>query len=83
MRIQAMSSPTVQTLALLGQRRDQHRQIGLAAGAGERRRHVGDLAVGVFEAEDQHVLGQPALLPPIQLAMRSAKHFLPSSALPP
>ena len=43
-------------------RRNQHRQIGLAAGAGEGGRHVLDAAVRVLHAHDQHVLGQPAFL---------------------
>ena len=46
---------------------------------------------GDVDAQDQHVLGEPARLAgvasaaarPIVEAMRSAKHFLPSSALPP
>ena len=40
----------------------QHRQVGLAAGAGEGRRHEPHLALGRGQLEDQHVLGQPALV---------------------
>ncbi len=43
--------------------RDQHGEVGLAARAGERRRHIGLLAGGGLHAEDQHVLGQPTLVP--------------------
>ena len=43
-------------------RRDQHREVGLAAGARERAGDVLDLALGRGELEDQHVLGQPALV---------------------
>ena len=39
--------------------RQQHGQVGLAARAGERRRDVLDAAVGLLDAEDEHVLGQP------------------------
>jgi hypothetical protein len=48
-------------------------------------------ALGRGDAEDQHVLGEPARVAvplsaaerPITEAMRRAKHFLPSRALPP
>src|SRR6185436_14494836 len=42
--------------------RDQHREVGLAAGAGEGGGHVVFLAVRLGHAQDQHVLGQPALV---------------------
>ena len=42
--------------------RDQHREIGLAAGARESRRDVALLARRRRDAEDQHVLGEPALV---------------------
>ena len=38
----------------------QHREVGLAAGAGESGRDVVLLAFGRGHAQDQHVLGQPA-----------------------
>ena len=44
------------------QRRDHHRQVGLAAGARERPGDVLDLALRRGELEDQHVLGEPALV---------------------
>jgi hypothetical protein len=47
--------------ALEAARRDQHGEVGLAAGAGEGGRHVGLLAFGRLDAEDEHVLGEPAL----------------------
>ena len=40
-------------------RRHQHGEVGLAAGAGERRRHVVLFARRVGHAQNQHVLGQP------------------------
>ena len=43
-------------------RRHHHGQVGLAARAREGRRHVAGLALGVGELEDQHVLGQPAVV---------------------
>ena len=61
--IQAMSSPTVQIfqpLKPLG--RDHHGEVGLAASRGERRRHVGHLALGRLDAEDEHVFGHPAFI---------------------
>ena len=42
--------------------RHQHGKIGLAAGAGERCRHVILFALGVGHAQNQHVLGQPAFV---------------------
>ena len=50
--------------AFEARRRDQHREVGLAARARERRADVGLLAVRRGHAEDQHVLGEPALLVP-------------------
>ena len=47
-------------LKLLG--RNHHGEVGLAAGAGEGGRDVGLFALGVLDAGDQHVLGQPPLL---------------------
>ena len=49
-------------IALLFERGNHHGQIRLAAGARESRRHVRDFPGGIFEAQDQHVLGHPALL---------------------
>ena len=40
----------------------EHRQVGLAAGRRERRGDVVDLPLRRGELEDQHVLGQPALV---------------------
>ena len=42
--------------------RTQHREVGLAAGGRERRRHVVGLALGRGDLDEQHVLGQPALV---------------------
>ena len=44
------------------QGRDQHRQVGLAAGRREGAGDVLDLALGRGQLEDQHVLGHPALV---------------------
>ena len=49
-------------VALLFERGDHHGKIRFSAGAGESRGHVGDFAGGIFQAEDQHVLGHPALV---------------------
>ncbi len=43
-------------------RRDQHGEVGLAARRGKRRRDIGLLALRRFDAEDQHVFGQPAFV---------------------
>ena len=43
--------------------RDKHREIGLAACAGECRSYVVLATFGRFHAENQHVLGHPALCP--------------------
>ncbi len=43
--------------------RDEHGEVGLAAGGGEGGGDVGLLALGVLDAEDEHVLGHPALVP--------------------
>ena len=59
--IQAMSSPIVSTFQP-GKGRDQHRQVGLAAGRRERAGDVLDLALGRGQLQDQHVLGHPALV---------------------
>ena len=45
-----------------GQGRLQHGEVGLAARARERRREVPHVALGRGQLEDQHVLGQPALV---------------------
>jgi hypothetical protein len=42
--------------------RHQHGEIGLAAGAGECSGHVVLFALGIGHAQDEHVLGQPALV---------------------
>ena len=42
--------------------RQDHREVGLAAGAREGGGDVGLFTLGRFEAEDQHVLGEPALV---------------------
>ena len=51
-------------VALLGVnfRRDQHGQVGLAAGRRERRADVFDFALRVLQAKDQHVFSLPALV---------------------
>ena len=43
-------------------RRGEHREVGLAAGAGERGGDVLHHALGAGELEDEHVLGHPALV---------------------
>ena len=45
-----------------GDVRAEHREVRLAAGRGERGGHVVRLAVRVDDADEQHVLGQPALV---------------------
>ena len=43
-------------------RRNHHGEVGLAAGAGKGRGHVGLFAFGALHADDEHVLGHPALV---------------------
>ena len=43
-------------------RRDQHREIGLAAGGGKGAGEVMRLAGRILDADDQHVLGEPAFV---------------------
>ena len=45
-----------------GDRRLEHRQIGLAAGGGEGRRDVAHVTRWSGQLEDEHVLGQPPLI---------------------
>ena len=52
--------PDLPAVEALG--RDQHGEVGLAAGAGEGGGDVGLLAVRDLDAEDEHVLGHPALV---------------------
>jgi len=46
-----------------GDRRPQHRQVGLAACRRECGRKVKHLSLGRSDLQDQHVLGHPALIP--------------------
>ena len=48
--------------ALELRRRREHREVGLAACARKRGGDIGGLAVGTLQAEDQHVLGEPAFV---------------------
>ena len=43
-------------------RRDQHREIRLAAGAGEGGRDIGRIALRILHLEDKHMLGHPAFI---------------------
>ena len=47
--------------ALVARRRNQHGEIGLAAGRREGAGEIMGLALRVLDADDQHVLGEPAL----------------------
>ena len=81
--IQAMSSPIVSTFQP-GKRRDQHREVRLAAG---RRERAGQVLHARPPGEVSLRISMCSAIQPssraITEAMRSAKHFLPSSALPP
>jgi hypothetical protein len=83
--IQAMSSPTVvifQPSNPLG--RDHHGEVGLAAGSrGTRRRRRSSRPSGSSAPRISMCSASQPSSRAITLAMRSAKHFLPSSALPP
>ena len=43
-----------------GVRRNQHREVGLAAGGGKGCRHVVGCSARIAQADDEHVLGEPA-----------------------
>ena len=79
--IHAMSSPTVSTF--------HPAASGSSSPCSSCRRPTGTpprrsfSPLGRRHAEDEHVLGQPAVVAAIVDAIRRAKHFLPSSALPP
>jgi hypothetical protein len=60
-----------------------HGEVRLAAGAGKCRRQIEFLAGRGGETEDEHVFRHPAPRVPKHEAMRRARHFLPSNALPP
>ena len=49
--------------AFQSRRRNQHREVGLPAGARKGGSHIGLLPGGRFHPQDQHVLGEPALIP--------------------
>ena len=53
--------PHLPAVAAIALRRNQHGQVGLAAGGRKRRGDVMDLPLRILDADDQHVLGQPAL----------------------
>ena len=63
--------------------RNHHGEVGLAAGAGESRRDIVFSPFRRFHAEDEHVLGEPALLLPEIGADAQRQAFFPSSTLPP
>src|SRR6185436_920912 len=60
---------------LHGRGRREHGEVRLAARAGERAAHVRDLAVWALDADDEHVLGEPALAPP-DVARDAERHAL-------
>src|SRR6185369_2347171 len=49
--------PAIETI-----RWNQHGEVGLAAGARERRGDIGLLAFWIFDADNQHVLGHPTFI---------------------
>ena len=53
--------------------RDQHREVGLAAGRRERRRDIVRFALRAREADDEHVLGEPAFV--ARLVARDAQRM--------
>ena len=50
--------------AFHARRRHQHRHVGFAARARKGAANVGDLSVGIFHADDKHMLGEPAFFLP-------------------
>jgi hypothetical protein len=66
-----------------GDRRAQHREVGLAARRRERGGEVVLLALGRDDADEQHVLGEPPLVTADDRRDAEAKHFFARIALPP
>ena len=56
------NGPNLVALLLIALRRNQHGQVGLAAGRREGGGHILLLALGILDAQDQHMLGHPALV---------------------
>ena len=54
--------PDLPAVAAITFRRDEHGQVGLAAGRRERRRDIVGFTLRILDADDQHVFGQPALV---------------------
>ena len=55
-------SPNFVTLHAIAFRRDHHSQVGLAASGRESSGHVLDFALGIFNAQNQHVFSHPAFV---------------------
>ena len=53
--------PALPALLAVNLGRDDHGQVGLSAGGGEGAGDVGHVALGILNAEDEHMLGHPAL----------------------
>ena len=66
---------------------DEHGEVGLAAGGGEGGGDIGFLGVAVGVGDSTPTMSMCSAIQPSSRAMleamRRAKHFLPSSALPP
>ena len=54
-------APALPALLAPRRRRNEHREVGLAAGGRERAADIPDFALGVLHAENEHVLGKPPL----------------------
>ena len=70
----APAFPAVFLIALGG---DEHGQVGLAAGGGEGAGDIPHLALGILDAQDEHVLSQPPLLPAQVGGDAQGEAFLP------
>eukprot|EP00123_Amoebidium_parasiticum_P018928 comp24322_c2_seq4/m.45818 comp24322_c2_seq4/g.45818 ORF comp24322_c2_seq4/g.45818 comp24322_c2_seq4/m.45818 type:complete len:366 (+) comp24322_c2_seq4:1012-2109(+) len=66
-----------------GKGRDKHGQVGLAAGAGETGSHIVGLALGGREAQDETVLGHPALRAPLVRCNPQCVTLLAQESIPP
>ena len=56
-------TPDLVALLFINFGRNHHGKVGLAAGGGECRADILDLALGIFQTEDEHMLRHPAFLP--------------------
>ena len=73
--------PNLPALLSESGRRYEHGKIRLTTRAGESRRHVGFFALGVFDAQDQHVFRHPAFVARHGTSDAEGETFLPQQSI--